>query len=415
MTSAAKRRSHWGVPAGGITEAAFWWNLLVTAAFFLSYNALLVLVPLFVHTQKGSTTSQGLATLSLMAAATVGPIAASRLSRAVRLDVLMTASIALLCLPIPLYFVLRTSLGATALSLVRGFGFGAGCVVSATLSAHLAVRRPLGSAMAWYGTATAIVTVPAQAGSIWLAGVIGFQATFLVAGALSLATIPAMLVLIGPRHRALGYLPTRGQQDALAPHNRASERPRLVALAGAFLFATAIYGSVVTFLPGHLTAVESKGMATLYFVVMGTALPVGRLFVARWLDHHPALVQVLGVLVMLVGSLLLAVPTSIGSVIAAGTCFGLGFGAFCTFTLFGLTDLVQPSHYRVANTYFAGSFNLGIGVGAIAFGVGLSHFSYDALDVIAVLACVVGVLVTFPVRRRASTLPVASAAATPAQ
>ncbi len=368
----------------------FWWTLFVTGTFFAGYNMLIVGVPLLTSIRHQSPVAQGGATLLFMVPATLCPLALTRV-RSAYLPVVLTASILVMAVPAALYLLVRSNMADDIVTVVRGMGFGVGIVATGTLAASFAPKLRLGHGLGLYGATTSATALPGQAGAVWMTDHVGYQVTFLVAMALPMLGLAPTLL----RLRRLA-------PEAFAGHRSSSEypvdvKPRegsiacLVHISSMFFFAACLYGAIVSFVPAHVTSAAGSGAATAFFVALGLALPTARGLVGRVLDKAGRMIFLPALLIAVAGVGLLAVASTGVALVAVALVFGVGFGMLGSVTLYLLIRSVRPSAYSLANLCYSGSYNIGMGVGAILFGLGLTRAPFKNVAASAAVIAIVGV------------------------
>ncbi len=361
---------------------------LATFATFFGFQMLLSVVPLYAEASGGSS-GAGLATASFMLSTVLTQIQMPRLlTRFGYRPVLLSG---LLCLGLPTFFYPLVSglAGILAVTLARGVGFGVVTVVFAALVVELAPPERRGEALGIFGVAITLPTIFCNPLGLWLVGVYGYAAAFLLAGAVSLAGLAAALGVGGEAPQA---------KEEGAGFLEGLRRGPLLRLALIFSTATSAMGVLVTFLPlaAPASGLYSSATALLLFGVASTA---SRWWAGRFGDRRdPRLLLVPG---LLAGSLGMASLPHGGVLMLGGALlFGVGLGALQNSTLILTMNRVADDERGLGSTVWNVSFDAGTGAGAFFFGflVAATGFAPAFYLSSAMLAAAVGLVILDRVR-----------------
>jgi predicted MFS family arabinose efflux permease len=359
-----------------------------TALGFASYCLTLASLPAYAVAGGADAGTAGAVTAVFLVVTILAQSGVPALTARFGLGPVLAAGLVALGAPAPLY-VLDDGLGwLSALSVVRGAGFGVLTVVGALLSARVAPAERRGEAIGLYGLAIAVpnlVAVPAGVALV-LGGHVGWLAWLAASPVLALPLVPRLVRAV-PLEPAGGTSSRAAARAALAP----SAVLLVVTLAG---------GGLVTFLPIERPDGALATAALLAFGVTGA--------VARWragllADRMGARTLLpLSLVVGAAGLALVAVGLGAGDgwVLAGAAVFGAGFGAVQNLTLVTAFARAGEGGAAAASAMWNASFDAGTAAGALALGLvatGLGlPWTYVAVSVVLVLA-----------------LPVARAAARP--
>jgi predicted MFS family arabinose efflux permease len=365
LTSTPQRESLWSAPLTVTVGVSF--------ACFTGYHTLLVLLPYYVGTMGGSNVVVGAVTAAFMISATVAPLLVLRaMDRTQRLRGLLASGCALLAVSTGALIVNHGVAWLLVINGLRGVGFAIMAAVTATMVARFAPPSRRGAAVGMWGLAA---TVPAAFGpsvGLLVSQQYGIAGLAGVAALITLLTVPALLLLREPPRK-----PAATRAGASVVSRLRSER-----LSGPlfiFAVATAVYGAVVTFAPLRLLEGGPRVPAA-YFLVMGCAIPPGRLIGGALRDgRHARHVLAAGCLIAAGGATTLVRGGPLLPALASALLFGVGFGVLTTAAQSVLMERAGTAGHGTANALFSAVFNGGIGAGALGFGLLAGGVGYQGI------------------------------------
>ena len=296
-----------------------------------SLYLLLSVVPLYVSGEAGA----GLATGAMMLATVVVELVAPRLiARRGYRDVL-AAGLLLLGAPSALLLLSPALPLVLAVCVARGAGLALVAVVGTALAAELLPADRRSEGIALYGVAAAAPAIVGLPLGVWLSSAIGFDAVFLLAGGLALASLAAMPGLPREIGRGVGHGP-------VVAGLRGSG---LVGPGLAFAATTVAAGVVVTFLPLAVSE-RQQGLAALALFAQAASAPAARWAAGRYADRHgPAGLLVPALALTAIGAATLVEIANPVLALAGMLVFGAGFGAAQTATLALMLERVPATEY----------------------------------------------------------------------
>jgi len=132
------------------------------------------------------------------------------------------------------------------------------------------------------------------------------------------------------------------------------------------------YGGLVSFV--SLYAIKTGlGMTGVFFIVFASGITLARIYMGKIFDRNgPAVLSVVGILLLTVGYLLLGIAINKFAFMIAG--FALGLGSGIVFPVFQamVNNLVIPQRRGAANSTLFSGLDLGIGLGMLITGL-LAH------------------------------------------
>ncbi len=331
-----------------------------------NFFVLLTVVPLYAARSAGDV-GAGLATGALMLTTVLAEVASPRLVAAVGARVSIIIGLALLGLPALLLVPSSALWLILVVCLLRGFGFGITAVLGSALVADIVPAARRGEGLGLYGILVSAPSIVALPLSVWLIERVDFAPLFVVAAILALVSILPALAL--PR--------TDPEEDAPSGFRDALRRPGIASPALAFSIVAMAAGVVVTFLPLAVTA-GGGALAATGLLVQAIASALTRWLAGRLGDRHGSGRFLLpGAIGVIVGIGLLALGDNAIAVLGGMLLFGMGFGFAQNASLAVMFEHVPRSGYSAASAAWNFAYDVGIGVGAAAFGVLADGTSYS--------------------------------------
>ena len=260
--------------------------------------------------------------------------------------------------PAPLYVVDDGVLWLSAVSAVRGAGFGVLTVLGSTLAARIAPPERRGESIGLYGLAIAVPNLAAVPAGVAL--VLDGQVTWLA----WLAASPVLALPLVP-----GVVRgARTERPAGTSSSRAAVRAAL-APSAVLLVVTLAGGGLVTFLP-----IERPDgvLATAALLVFGVTSALTRWRTGVLADRAGTrLLLPLTLLVSAAGlaSVALGLGAGAGWVLAGAAVFGAGYGAVQNLTLLTAFARAGEGGATAASAMWNASFDTGTAVGALVLGL----------------------------------------------
>lgn len=381
--------------------------LLLTAAGFSGYAALLSVAPLWAVRGGADAAGSGLVNGALLLATVLTQGLVPRLLERFGTTRVLGAGLFLLGAP-SLLLLVSDQLGwILAWSIVRGVGFG---ILTVTGSAAVALLVPPirhGAAIGAYGAAIAVPQLVVLPASPWLAETFGFWTVF------ALGTLPLLGILATPRlahalqadrhassftaASAPGAEPT-GPRRRLVPPGLL--RPMLLLLG-----VTLAGGALITFAPqfSSVPAATSGGLVLLTAAAALSRWKVGALadrFGAHRFLWPLVLCTVIG-LGLAAAAIRDADATRVLLLLVAMALVGIAYGGLQNLTLLLSLSAVDRRDYGTASAVWNIGFDAGTGLGSVLVGMLAAGLSFPtALLVAAALS-----LATLPLALHRGTAP----------
>jgi MFS family permease len=250
-----------------------------------------------------------------------------------------------------------------AVRFIHGLVWGVATTTGSTLIVDIIPAQRRGEGIGLYGLA---MTIPMAVGpfiGLELTSNNSYTPMFLVAGALAfigfLFTLPIKYPTLPP------LLSKRLSWRNLF---ESSSLPVTFNL----LLINISYGGLVSFI--SLYAIKTGlGLTGVFFIVFASGITLARIYMGKIFDRHgPAVLSVVGILLLAVGYLLLGIAINTVAFMIAGFLLGLGSGiVFPTFQAM-VNNLVIPQRRGAANSTLFSGLDLGIGLGMLVTGL-LAH------------------------------------------
>jgi len=346
-----------------------------------SFYLLLSVAPRYAAAVGAGSSGAGLVTGVLLLGTVAAELAAPILMRRYTSRVLLAAGALLLGVP-ALALLAPASLGImVAVSVVRGFGFGLGTVLSGALAAALLPPERRGEGLGLFGivaTAPGVVALPA---GVWLAGRYGIAMVAGLAVASALIPVAVFPWLPGGTNRGnprAGHAENAPDGLLAALRQRGQRRPFLI-----FAASTVAAGVVVSFLP--LAAGVSGTVAAAGLLAQALTATISRWWAGRRGDQrgHASLL-VPGLAIASLGMLTMvwlafpAAPATPAAVIVGMCLFGTGFGISQNATFAVMIDRMHTSGPGMASALWNLAYDAGYGAGPAFFGLFAARTGYPA-------------------------------------
>jgi predicted MFS family arabinose efflux permease len=366
------------------------WLFLSSFAAMTSFELMLSVTPMYAAAAGAGSAGAGLVTGVLLLGTVAAELAATPLMRRYRHRTLLVAAAALMGIP-----ALALLAGAplpviAAVSVVRGFGFGLGTVVMATLTTLLLPPERRGEGLGLSGVVDSLPGVVALPAGVWLADRYGFAVVVLLTAVTGLAPVAAFRWLPGTADPRRSEGPA---ETGLLAGLRQDGELRLALIFGA---TTVAGGVVVSFLP--LAAGVSAGVAALGLLVQALTATAGRWWAGRRGDRHGhAGLLIPGLAIAAAGMMAMIWLRSPAAVLAGMALFGTGFGIIQNATLVLMIDRMPAPGLGTASALWNLAYDAGYGAGPAVFGLFAGHTGYPAAFALTGLL----MLAALPAGRRA--------------
>jgi len=286
---------------------------------------------------------------------------------------IMVSGLAMMVAVTVLYWFAKTVPVIVVVRVLHGVAFGiAGTAIGAIIADSLPSTR-MAEGIGYFGLTVPLSMGVAPAIGISLVNTFGYSVLFVVlSGAAVITLLPSLLVRSA---RIDSSVSGRSVTETLSNLvEKAALLPSLV------MFLLSLVNSAVFYFIALYGARLDIGNVGLFFAFNALFMVISRPLSGRWADRGGSTpVVLIGLLSFLAGMVSIAFSYSMTGLLVAGALIGFGLG----FTLPSLQALAVrhvPMERRGAatGTYYA-AFDLGFGVGAVAWGFVAQLFGYRAM------------------------------------
>ncbi len=376
--------------------------LLLTAAGFAGYAALLPIAPLWAVHGGADEAGSGLVNGILLLATILTQPFVPWLLRRFGTGRVIAAGLVFMGVPSMLHLFSDCLDWILLLSVIRGLGFGVLTVTGSTAVAHLVPPARHGAAIGAYGAAIAIPQVLLLPAGPWLVDAVGYWIVFAL-GSLSIlgvAAAPRLAKALRDQeveHALLGAVAP--ETDAAVASVGPPRQRRLLRLIRPTLLLVGVTlagGALITFAP----QMSSSPLATAGGLVLLTITAA----ISRWrigsLADRYGIAPFLWPLVLLtvIGLALTAFAvsnpgdTQVFIFMGAMALVGVAYGGLQNLTLLLALSVARRHEYGTASAVWNVGFDAGMGIGSVLVGGIAAGFSFP----VALLAAATISLATFP-------------------
>lgn len=340
---------------------------------FLGFQMTLPTIPLFVKELGGSDQLIGLITgIFTFSALLFRPYAGHALESKGRRFVYMFG-LAVFVFSVGTFAFIASIFFLFIMRMVQGIGWGFSTTATGTIATDLIPPKRRGEGMGYFGLSGNLALAFGPALGLTLVGIISFKSLFLICAALGFV---AFLLSSKIGYKKVEQSPNKTVTVKFDIFEKTAIQPSLL-----LFFITVTFGGIASFLPLYATEKGIPGIES-YFLVFAIFLMMSRTFAGKIYDLKGHIyVFIPGTLLIFCSMLLLSwLPSTTVMLIAAGM-YGLGFGSVQPALQAWAVDKAADNRKGMANATFFSFFDLGVGVGAIAFGQLAFMYDYSVIYV----------------------------------
>ena len=358
--------------------------LIVMSNFFvfLGFQMTLPTIPLFVEELGGNDQLIGIVVgIFTFSALLLRPFAGHALESKGRGFVYLIG-LAIFVLSVGLFGFVKSLIILFLMRIIQGVGWGFSTTASGTIATDLIPAKRRGEGMGYYGLSGNLALAMGPSLGLALTGVLSFHHLFLICGGLGLISF-----LLSSRIRYKKVEPQAVTLKKWDFYEKSALQPSIL-----LFFLTATFGGIAAFLPIYALQKGITGIY-LYFLLYALALLVSRTFAGKIYDRkgHQA-VFIPGALLIIIAMFLLSWLPNNTILYTAAIIYGLGFGTVQpALQAWSVKDC--PPHRRgMANATFFSFFDLGVGIGAIAFGQIAHMLGYSSIYIVSAISVFISIL-----------------------
>jgi predicted MFS family arabinose efflux permease len=344
-----------------------------------TFYLMLGVTPIFAVASGHGDFGGALTTTVFMFATVAAELVTPRIMQRLGNKLALAIGLMLLSFPTLLHLIDGSLALILAVSVVRGAGFALVVIASAAMVASLVKPETRGQALGIYGLVVGIPSIVALPFGVALVDELGFDALFIAAAAFGLLGVVLALV---PMPRT----------EVDEPHGllHALRQGSILRLAIIFTVGSLASGLLVTYLPIAAGASITSGMAALALLINQLTATITRLAAGRYSDKRDVRELLLPAIAAGVAGLLIILFAPEWILVGAGL-FGLAYGVLQHGTLHLMFETAGASGYSAASAIWNIAYDLGLGFGALVFGLlGADYALGVSAALLAIAAIAVG-------------------------
>ncbi|HBV23793.1 MAG TPA: MFS transporter [Jeotgalicoccus sp.] len=374
--------------------------IIVIANFFIftSFQMTLPTLPLYVQEIGSSETWVGIIVgIFTFSALLIRPFGGKMLDTTGRAPVFITG-LAILVISLYSLAVSTTILILVAVRIVQGIGWGLSNTASGTIASDLVPKDRRGEGLGFFGLSGNLALAIGPALGLFLVNHIEFSTLFIICGSLTLIALVLALNVRYVKPEPLTDVEMQEDADTASRFNFVEKRA--LPASALLFFITFTFGGIATFLPAYTF---SEGFQPhyiqIYFILYAFALVTTRFFAGRIYDRRGlAIVFIPGIILIVAGLTLLAILDSPMYLFAGAILYGLGFGTVQPALQASAINTTPLRKRGMANATFFSAFDLGVGLGAITFGLVAQYADYSSIYWISASSGVLSLILFFILR-----------------
>lgn len=362
-------------------------NLIAIFAISITMTFFMPLLPIYIEMIGGSVSLAGLVVSIYTFAALVGrPFFAVLIDKYGRKPFLVMGLAFILagCF----FYRFIASIGVLlAIRVVHGIGYSAGSNAAATIAADVPPKERRSQGIGYYGFVTAASLALGPALGLLIMNHIDIKTAFAFTAVIAAVGLAAALFISYERKPEARHEQSdnaAGEREAVGTGNTEHglnigyEKTALPAALVMLLVAFA-YSGIVTFLPAYAGTLGMHNISV-YFITYAVVLLITRIIVDRFTKNRDISAVLLpGIALMAVAFVLLATGKTMPIFLAAAVFYAVGYGSVQPTLNAIVISLCAPSKRGAANSTFFSAMDLGIGLGALIFGVVSQMFGYSSV------------------------------------
>ncbi len=348
----------------------------------MGFQMLLPVLPVFSANLGGSDTWAGMVVgIFTFSAVLMRPISGQLLDRQGRKGVFRFGLIVFLICVVA-YNWTSTILVLLCIRFIHGFGWGASSTASSTIASDIIPKSRLGEGMGYFGLTSTLAMAIAPALGLGLLSRYGYNTVFNVSAGFVLISIFISLFIKYHKPEVLV------ERDKSGIFEKTAILPAIV-----IFFVTMTYGSIVSFIALYAAQKQIENIG-LFFTVYAAALLISRPYFGSLTDKKGTIYAVIpGIIFVILSMSLIYFANSLIAFLIAGFIYGLGFGAIQPALQAMAVRSVSHLRRGAANATFFLGFDLGIGAGAILWGLIAEKLGYQIIYLLSIIPAVIGALI----------------------
>ena len=371
--------------------------IIVIANFFIftSFQMTLPTLPLYVQEIGSNEPWVGIIVgIFTFSALLIRPFGGKLLDTTGRAPVFLIG-LAILVLSLYSLAISTTILILVIVRIVQGVGWGLSNTASGTIASDLVPKDRRGEGLGFFGLSGNLALAIGPALGLFLVDHIEFSTLFIICGSL---TLIALVLALNVRYvKPEPLTDSEIQEDADTAERFNFIEKRALPASALLFFITFTFGGIATFLPAYTFQQGFQShYIQIYFVLYALALVTTRFFAGRIYDRRGLpIVFIPGIILIISGLTLLAILNSPVYLFAGAILYGLGFGTVQPALQASAINSTPIRKRGMANATYFSAFDLGVGLGAITFGLVAQYADYSSIYWISAGSGVLSLLLFF--------------------
>lgn len=374
-------------PTGKIWSKDFIFICTANFFIFLGFQMTLPTVPLFIEALGGNDRLIGLIVgIFTFAALIMRPVAGHALESKGRALVYMGGLI-LFVISVGAYAFTVSIVFLFLLRILQGAGWGFSTTASGTIATDLIPVQRRGEGLGYFGLSGNLAMAIGPSLGLILAEKLPFSLLFLIC---SLFGAVSLLLSLMVKYKKVEPCEQNMVPMKIDFYEKSALKPSWL-----IMFITVTFGGIATFLPLHAIKNGVTGIQ-LYFLLYALSLMLTRTFAGKLYDqkgHRSVFIP--GALFIFTAMLLLAWLPNNTVLFTAAILYGSGFGAIQPALQAWSVQEAPVNRRGMANATFFSFFDLGIGIGAILFGLIGHAFGYSVIYIASALSILISMFSYF--------------------
>lgn len=302
------------------------------------------------------------------------------------------------------YGIALSVIGLLALRFLHGLGFSAHSTAAGTIVADIVPKSRLTEGVGFFGISHTLSMALGPLIGLNLLEYRGFSEVFILAAVLgAISVVIAMSLKLGNDSKK-EQVDENNERIILTVNSSIQSaiiEKSAIPASLVLLFIALTLGAVITFLPIFALS-RGIGDIGIFFTVFALVQLIARPLTGRLADKFGfSAIMLPGLAFMAISMLILAFASNLGMFVAAGISYGLGFGSTHPTLNAILIKLCPPERRGVGNATFFSAMDIGIGTGAILWGIvsQIAGFTYVFVGA-AICVVVASVLYIFNLNKQ---------------
>ncbi len=353
---------------------------------FLGFQMTLPTLPLFIKELGGSDQSIGfIVGVFTFSALLIRPYVGNALETKGRRFVFLIG-LALFVLSVGSFAFVTSIAFLIVIRVIQGIGWGFSTTASGTVATDIVPAQRRGEGLGYFGLSGNFSLALGPTLGLALVDKVSFSTLFIICAMFGLL---ALLSAANIRYKKIH--PSKQQPTTSKVkfdfYEKTAVKPSLL-----LFFITVTFGGIATFLPIYAAEKSVAGIEA-YFLTYATFIFISRTFAGRLYDQKGHIYIFLpSAMLIFTAMLLLAWLPNTMTMLIAAAIYGLGFGSLSPALQAWSVQDAAANRKGMANATFSSFFDLGVGIGAIVFGLVADGFGYYLIYILSAGSVMISML-----------------------